>query len=287
LYVSVPDLLSSEPKDDLCTLLKSFQWVDWREMRSAEVSDGTYRRSVAELAERLAEMSTLDAPGESEEDSLAALIDSGSSANTAIGEPGFLDLLATTEEVMPQYNETVQQITEQMEVVGSIAESGTTEMTRAAAFSAKRIVAQRVAKRLEEPAARVSELTNDFSTQLHQIDDGMRLMIRRGIAMLADEPESKEPVCHFFATIRGLANQTTEALENVTSFQEAIQPIEQLSRDLRAPLRLLRESLTRMFEAKEVMREWVGLIETAENAGAQPDTNADDTRNPSNFSSWT
>jgi hypothetical protein len=42
---------------------------------------------------------------------------------------------------------------------------------------------------------------------------------------------------------------------------DAISPVEAMSRDLRDPLRRLRQGLTLMVEARDVTDEWVEMIE--------------------------
>lgn len=50
LYVDVSSLHEDAPDDPLVVLVKTFQWVDWRELRFSDIDSGEYRRGVARLA---------------------------------------------------------------------------------------------------------------------------------------------------------------------------------------------------------------------------------------------
>lgn len=54
------------------------------------------------------------------------------------------------------------------------------------------------------------------------------------------------------------------ALESTQAMIDGIASIESLSRDMRPPLRKLRQGLTVMFEAREVADEWLRLIDATE-----------------------
>jgi hypothetical protein len=50
LYVDVPALDDENPEDELVNLVKTFQRVDWRELRFAAPESEAYRRAVSSLA---------------------------------------------------------------------------------------------------------------------------------------------------------------------------------------------------------------------------------------------
>ena len=98
LYVDVPSLHEDTPPDDLVALVRTFQWVDWRELRFAELDSSDYRRGVARLAQRLVE-----ANREAEEANVAA---AAAGLETAVEDEddsaGLLDQLAAAEGSLPQ-----------------------------------------------------------------------------------------------------------------------------------------------------------------------------------------
>jgi hypothetical protein len=56
LYVDVQTLHDEASADDLVKLVRTFQRVDWRELRFADVTSERYRKAVAALAERLVDV---------------------------------------------------------------------------------------------------------------------------------------------------------------------------------------------------------------------------------------
>src|SRR5690242_2909405 len=71
------------------------------------------------------------------------------------------------------------------------------------------------------------------------------------------------PVCDLFQAIRAMSVAAQAAVENTQAMIRATTPIETMSRDLRPMRRRLREALTRIVEAREVMNEWVRLMDAS------------------------
>ena len=118
-----------------------------------------------------------------------------------------------------------------------------------------------MARQLSEPAERVWSFGNDFASQLHEVDEGIRVIIERAAAEVQENPDSKTAVCSFFDVVRSLSAAVHVGLNSAQQMIEAIAPIEKMSRDLRPVLRRLRQGLTTMVEAREVSDEWVQLID--------------------------
>jgi hypothetical protein len=64
-------------------------------------------------------------------------------------------------------------------------------------------------------------------------------------------------------SVVALSKATSEALGYLKDMIDAIAPAERMSRDLRPPLRALRQGLTLMLEGREVADEWARLIEAS------------------------
>jgi hypothetical protein len=262
LYVDVPSLHGDTPSDDLVALVKTFQWENWRELRFSDVDSGEYRRGVARLAQRLVE-----ANRKAEEVNVAAAIELEPSVEDADDSPGLLDQLAAAEETLPQWQITLEAIGREIESITQMAQEAAADIERGNAqgkgFAARLTIARKLSQRLHEPTENIWSLANEFASQLHQIDPGFRAMIEQASIEVRDNPESQSEVCTFFQSIRGLSASAREALESVQSMIDAISPVEAMSRDLRHPLRRLRQGLTLIVEAREVTDEWVELIEGA------------------------
>src|SRR3712207_1631925 len=88
------------PSDDLATLVRTFQWENWRELRFADLGSEEYRRGVARLAQRLVEANRKV----EEVDVAAAALELQPSAEADVDDsPGFIDQLAAAEEALPQW----------------------------------------------------------------------------------------------------------------------------------------------------------------------------------------
>src|SRR5215467_3239804 len=102
LYVDMPEIYEASPVDELVTLVKKYQWVDWRNLRHEESASAKYRRAVALLANRLVETDQdLASPDASFEVDVGASStqESGPGATHNTGSRSdMLDLLAKGEE---------------------------------------------------------------------------------------------------------------------------------------------------------------------------------------------
>jgi hypothetical protein len=107
---------------------------------------------------------------------------------------------------------------------------------------------------------RIWSFGNEFASQLHEVDQGVRLLIERSSIEVKECPESKVQWCSFFDAVRTMAAKTNLGMSSIQGMIESIGPLEKMSRDLRPVLRQLRRGLTAMVEAREVSEEWLHLI---------------------------
>jgi hypothetical protein len=200
-----------------------------------------------------------------EADVAAAVVERVPLESDTDASPGSLDQMAAAEDTLPKWQLTVEAIGVEIALVGQIVVNAAEEITRANAhrkgFAARLKVARSLAQRLREPSERVWSLGNQFSTQLYQIDEGFRALIEQASSDVQESPEARMQVCVFFYVVRSLSDSTHEGLAAVQSLIDQISPVESLSRDLRDPLRRLRQGFTLMLEAREVADEWVTLID--------------------------
>jgi hypothetical protein len=261
LYVDVPGLHDEPPADEAMALVKSFQWDVWTELRFASPLSPEYREAVAKLAARLAEANAtaerVDVSG-----AAIALVE-----DNADEELGVIDRMAQAEEVMPKWAETVEKIGEEIENIGVLLQAATDDLNRGdqqgKGLAGRLTVLRRMSKELQEPAKRIGNFGEEFARQLNEVDQGFRVMIERAYAEVEADPSSKEAACEFFAMVRSLADSAEEGLGSMKQMIDAISPAEGMSRDLRPALRTMRQGLTLMYEGREVIRSWVGLIEAS------------------------
>ena len=262
LYVDVPSLHDETAADDLIRLVCTFQWEDWRELRFVDIVAEGYRRGVAGLAARLVEANR---QVEKADRTAIALQADDSSQGTVDDSPGFLDQIATAEETLPRLVETIEAIGRDIEHIGQVMQEAVADIQQsdrqAKGFAGRLLIARKLTRQLSEPAERVWSFGNEFASQLHEVDEGIRVLIERASAEVQQNPDSKTEVCTFFDAVRSLSTAAHVGLSSAQGMIDAIAPIEKMSRDLRPVLRRLRQGLTTMVEAKEVSDEWVQLID--------------------------
>jgi hypothetical protein len=259
LYVDVPALSQAAPTDEMIPLIRGFQWEDWRELRFADPTTERYRRGVSRLTARLV--------AANHEAEAAPSIVVPEQIEIGAEEPGLIDEIAASESMMPQWQETTYEIAQQIEVVGQIITEANDEMQRSdqagKGFGGRLFVAKNTARRLVEPADHLAQLGSTFARQLHEVNGGIRALIQavpEGGPVEADELQS---VCEFFHAIREMAASAETGLGQIEEMVRSASALEAMSRDLRAPLRRMKEGLTRTIEGRAVIREWVRLIDAS------------------------
>ena len=261
LYVEVSALHDDGTNDELVKLVRTFQWEDWRELRFSEISSEAYRRGVSRLASRL-----VDANKQAEKTAQVLPVPVESSLEGGNDElPGNIDILANYEEKLQKIPETLNAITSDIQQIGQIMRDSTGEIERAnkegKGFSARLVVARQTATKLREPTERIWLLSNEFASQIHDVDAGFRIIVERAPVETKDNPDSKVHFCNFFESVRKMSNASEEAIESSQKMVTASEPLEKMSRDLRPVLRRLKQGLTSLIEASGVSKGWIQLIE--------------------------
>ena len=264
LYADVASLHDNPPADDLAALVRTFQWVDWTDIRLASPDSEAYRRAVAELATRL-----VAANAETERKDVAeAAAHLRETIGSDLDAPGWLDQIGDSLTAMPEWGRTLEAIAPEIQKIGEMMVEATGEIRHAEArgqgIAARLSAARRLGHKLAEPAENIYSYGNQFAGQLHAVDTGVRILIERLPGEVGEDVENRERACAYFAIVTQISQQTHELLSQTQSFVEAIAPLEAMSRDLRRPLRRLREGLTLMVEAKGITDEWVRLVDNSE-----------------------
>ena len=261
LYVDDASFHEAEPSDDLVALFKTFQYEDWTDLRFADLGSEAYRRGVVRLATRLVEANK-QADRAVAANARVLEVSPEEEPDEALGD---LDRLAASERAMTDWGATLVSMGEDVELIGAMMTEATADTQKADAqgkgFAGRLVVTRQLALKLKDPTDRIWANGNLFASQLHQVDDGVRLIIGRAPAELQENPEFIPDVCEYFESLRTLADSTRDSLESTQGMIDSIGPLETSSRDLRAPLKRLRQGLTRMLEAGEITEEWVRLID--------------------------
>lgn len=262
LWIDVAGLHEDEPADELLALVTRFQWSDWTALRFSDLGSGEYRKAVADLAERLVQANSVA-------EAAAKTFDIDKvEAEPDDDDLGTLDKLGVMEESLPQMTAILNQVGSAIEDIGLAMQGATGEIAAnpnpSAALATRLRIARKLAGELAGPAASVRTLGNDFSSSLNDVDEGVRIIIARAPEEVESNPQSRPEFRGFFDAIRGMVSQSEAGLGAVANMIAQLEPIEKMSRDLRKPLRTLREGLTLFVDGLTVMRGWVGLIDEVE-----------------------
>jgi hypothetical protein len=263
VYVDVPALQEESPADEAVSLVKTYQWEDWRDLRFQDVTSGAYRRAVAGLAQRLVDANQrilVQEPPAPEGETTEAI---------GPGEPpGTLDVLAAGEEAIPRVAETLTAIGSEIEIVRNLVEQATKIIQRAdqqgKGFAGRLSVARRLAHDLSPHADRVLELANTYTSSLYEVDNATRAIIAQAPAEIKDNPAARQVWDEFSASIISLADITNQSTASTGEFIGSLAKSESISRDLRPPLQKLRRGLTIMTEGASVINEWKRLADEAD-----------------------
>ena len=256
LYMDFPGRDENPPTDELVALVKRFQWVDWRELRFADRRSPEYRRGVSELATRLVNANRSAERVEVSDNAI-------NRAGALDDEAGVMDLLAGMETALPKLTGTLEQIVEVITEISGVAESTTGELNAPnganQTFAKRLLLLRKFAVEMTPPSERIGGLGDDFASQLHDVDLGVRAIIERA----PDEPESRAEFCSFFASLRSMIESSEAGLGALEGFVDTFVPLERLSRDIRPVLRNIRRGLTLMVEGRDVMRLWGSQIDAS------------------------
>lgn len=270
--------MNDEKSDDpAIRLIAKRHREDWRTLRLLDESVQPYRVGVNRLATRLLEVARerqaspaaqVQAADDDQEDDGPAVEEKPSPApeprteqRAVDHELGLPELLAEGEEAFPRIVETLQAISQQIQLVGETAESGTGEIEESdnagKGFRGRLAVMNRIAQRLQDPANELERLTSRYAADLLILDPAMKQLIRLVDEQSEDDPDSAK---EFFEMIRGLAEQSGGASASVQGMIGSMEG-EQFSRELQAPLQRMRVSLQSLVDGQQLMESWKAHVE--------------------------
>jgi len=261
VYADISSLHEEDPADEVARLVKKYTWVDWCQLRFCDRHEGSYRRAVAELAERLltAETSLTAEP--------APIAEVAAVGPEADEPPGLVDLIAQAEKALPQWTVTMAELVQLIEVIGDHSRKASDEINKrdaqGAGFAGRLAVLRQFAKTLAGPSERIVELSSDFTSYLYQVDQGFKALIEQAPEEARDNGLARQQVCEFYRIVSELSRSARDGLAGIQSMVDSISEVEPLSRDLRPVLRTLRMGLTAMVEGQAVTDEWLRLVEAS------------------------
>ena len=173
-------------------------------------------------------------------------------------QPGFLDMLAETEEALPLLAQISEELTAVFEELPTLTNAALEEMNkvdaRGGGAGGRLLIAQRLANDLENPTERIEQLAADFVGQLARIDPGMSYLVER----VEEEPDlrSNDDARQFISGIEELASAADQGLGQVGLLANTVQDLDQVSNRLRPVVRRMSKALRRISESSETIQEW-------------------------------
>lgn len=261
LYIDFPELHNEMTTDDLIKKITNYQWVNWTDNRFKDSSSESYRRGVADLATRLCEAN-------SKLESQPVIVNSTTILEVEaelVEEPGIIDILADTETSLPKCNEIINEIANQIILIGEFAAKATQELEQnnkpGIGFGPRIMISKRLSQNLREPVDKVCILTAEYASFFHSVDEGFRYYISHAKETIDNDPSSKSAVCGFFHSVKELDSHANESLDKIQAFINVIESTESMSRDLRPVFRRLRQGLIIFVESREINNNWVRMID--------------------------
>lgn len=296
LYIDVPELHEIDPRDPLMTRLKRIQWEPWGERRHTERTSQVYRTGVTKIAEELLRRSSIlertDITGAAntyEEqvtrkvhlvESVETEITVGLSGDAIVRHapnvereilssenddaPTELELLVAMEEALPRLTDILNEMAREMAEYADAISLGTSEIEAANiqghGFAARLRIAFRLSKEIEGPIDRMEILGRRFASDLYEVDLGFRILLPRLVQEVSEDISNLSQVRGYLRNVKELADASLSSAGSTFNLVESIRPLEKISKDLRAPIRKLRDTLTAMSEAQGITDNWIAMM---------------------------
>ena len=173
--------------------------------------------------------------------------------------------MATFEEALPLWTETMNGITGDMHTIGDVLEGAGEKVTNRpesrGIFAYRKAVARQLADELRDPVSGVQEKSRRITAYVHSVDEGLRVLLEMALLNAEKlEPAARKSLIGLCDSVQTLA--TTLASHKRTA-EETLAPglaqLEGLSRDLRPVARQLASGVRTMVEAGETTQEWAVL----------------------------
>jgi hypothetical protein len=271
-YVDVPELSEEDPADEAIQRIKGIHWIDWRQRRLFDEGSAEVRGGLDEMARRLAEIaqSVSRVPDNVAAKALPAAAHSEGTSEEADDAPGVIELMADAEGAWPRLNEALTGITTQIEAAGHIVHEWSPKLERATNKGAgpALLVFGEIAKGLDAPATRIETLGKQYASELTRIDPAVLVMLRSVEMGESSQAEAQE----LLDSIHSLNAAADEALVELRSLVQTLDQVGALSRDLRRPLRKMREGVKNVLDGQAVLQEWDRRVSEIESASPPDQT---------------
>lgn len=258
IYAAIPGFDDENSDDELVSLIKEYQYIDWRPYRFEEPTSRKYAQGVNKLAQRLNELNEklnekpLPAPH-----TLSSI--NGYDESTTDSDSldiGFYDKICALEEESPKLVSLISQIGEDVETIGGVAKTNTDRITKASEkgsdLSVIMAIFGQMAHELAPPADRMKQNSALFLEKTQQLDIGMLPSIKAAKRLSASSDQENG----FLSSLVSLNASAQESSIGVQGMMDSVMNIEGMSRALNRPLATIKEGLSTYLEACSIIIEW-------------------------------
>jgi hypothetical protein len=198
------------------------------------------------------------------EEQSAGQATAASSSGGDLEPPGFLDILAETEEAMPIMSETISAIGDVLARLGNLAESGTAELNEAeiqGRFTARDrlVIVAKAAASFEPPAGELEALVAAYDSAVRDVDRGVLFLLDR-IAeegVLNEEgPEAVQAGRTYLQTLVNLGETARDSVPRAEALARSMDVLGRGARVLRGPSSRIALSIRRFIALVQPIEVW-------------------------------
>jgi hypothetical protein len=177
---------------------------------------------------------------------------------TEESEPGYLELLAKSEEALPQISTILVEMTRIGSEVSDLFTSAVEQVAQSDAagkgMSGRLAIAVRLASDLEQLSLALEDLSLEYEGSMKSVDPGISYLIGR----LEEDANAlkDEEVREFLSSLGELASSTTEMTAQVEANSELVAGLGDIARPLRAPSKRVADAWLRVTRASVVITNW-------------------------------
>lgn len=272
LYAPVDDLVE-DSEDEVRRIIAGSQYVDFTKLRVKDQEGEDYLTAVAQLADRLVEISAEVAnrpeylPGKlGDRDSDPKALSPDDDTNDVDDDAlGILDAIAAQEELFPEWQKTIEKYGVLMSQVADITNKYNPKMTAAGKknAAARLFVAKQYANELTPVADEFKENGSKYAEQAFTMN-GLMSVILTNISEREAAERTGQEIQGFLNGARSLADSGRVSIESVQGFQDTIRDVAKMSRDVRKPLKTLSEGTQSFLDGQQLFDDWVRRIDKIE-----------------------
>lgn len=175
--------------------------------------------------------------------------------------PGFLELLAEMEDGNQSMIQTMAAATSIAEDITKIYSEATTSILEADASgggaSARLLIANRTAAKLDEQASRMEVVAGDYERTVQRIEPGLTFLSRE----LTENPAQLAEAPGFPAAVRGLSEAAQGTIEGALTMRQNALEMGKASRSLKRVGYRLSASFAKMAAVSRQVSDWKTLVE--------------------------